>query len=110
MERAFHDGLKPFRSTLTWKLDTGYHSLNIGYHTSCFPRTCPLFGPKKMRPAGISKSPKMSGIQLLLAAVAIHCVRFCIKAQRGTVFLKGSYDAISSVSFSLECYKLIVHR
>ncbi len=26
------------------------------------------------------------------------------------VFLKGSYDVISSVSFSLECYKLIVHR
>ncbi len=24
--------------------------------------------------------------------------------------LKGSYDAISSVSFSLECYKLFVHR
>ncbi len=24
--------------------------------------------------------------------------------------LKGSYDAISSFSFSLECYKLIVHR
>ncbi len=25
-------------------------------------------------------------------------------------FLKGSYDAISSFAFSLECYKLIVHR
>ncbi len=24
--------------------------------------------------------------------------------------LKGSYDAISSLPFSLECYKLIVHR
>ncbi len=24
--------------------------------------------------------------------------------------LKGSYDAISSFPFSLECYKLIVHR
>ncbi len=24
--------------------------------------------------------------------------------------LKGSYDAISSFAFSLECYKLIVHR
>ncbi len=24
--------------------------------------------------------------------------------------LKGSYDAISSVSFSLECYELFVHR
>ncbi len=24
--------------------------------------------------------------------------------------LKGSYDVFSSVSFSLECYKLIVHR
>ncbi len=26
------------------------------------------------------------------------------------VYLKGSYDAISSFPFSLECYKLIVHR
>ncbi len=24
--------------------------------------------------------------------------------------LKGSYDAISSFAFSLECYKLILHR
>ncbi len=27
-----------------------------------------------------------------------------------TFELKGSYDAISSFAFSLECYKLIVHR
>ncbi len=26
------------------------------------------------------------------------------------LYLKGSYDAISSLPFSLECYKLIVHR
>ncbi len=45
----------------------------------------PLFGPKKMHPAVISKSPKMSGIRLLLSTVAIHCVCFCIKALGGTV-------------------------
>ncbi len=28
----------------------------------------------------------------------------------GAVPLKGSYDAISSFPFSLECYKLFVHR
>ncbi len=26
------------------------------------------------------------------------------------IIIKGSYDAISSFPFSLECYKLIVHR
>ncbi len=35
-----------------------------------------------------------------------HC---CINLPRAVV-LKGSYDAISSFAFSLECYKLIVHR
>ncbi len=29
---------------------------------------------------------------------------------RGALVLKGSYDAISSFAFSLECYKLIVQR
>ncbi len=29
---------------------------------------------------------------------------------RDSNILKGSYDAISSFPFSLECYKLFVHR
>ncbi len=28
----------------------------------------------------------------------------------GSLFLKGSCDAISSFVFSLECYKLFMHR
>ncbi len=35
----------------------------------------------------------------------------CFKYHPGTVvFLKGSYDAISSFGFSLECYKLFMQR
>ncbi len=30
--------------------------------------------------------------------------------EKRTNMLKGSYDAISSLAFSLECYKLFVHR
>ncbi len=41
-----------------------------------------------------------------------HCtIRVWLVCTAGTDFmLKGSYDGISSFPFSLECYKLFVHR
>ncbi len=43
--------------------------------------------------------------------IGYSCGPYIVKKIEETYFvLKGSYDAISSFAFSLECYKLIVHR
>ncbi len=47
-----------------------------------FSRTCPLFGPKKCVRLGFLNRPKWR-----FGFCSIHCVRLCIKALRGTVFL-----------------------
>ncbi len=46
------------------------------------------------------------GIYWIIITEVMHYGKLTLKQ----FFLKGSYDAISSFPFSLECYKLFVHR
>ncbi len=39
-----------------------------------------------------------------------HLTALLYTHYKNNILLKGSYDAISSFAFSLECYKLLVHR
>ncbi len=53
----------------------------------------------------VHKSPCHKLLKMLSQLVKHSCLEFHI-----VEILKGSYDVISSFSFSLECYKLIVDR
>ncbi len=53
---------------------------------------------------------KYSDVHNVFCAKSLYnSPNYLFKSFSSTI-LKGSYDAISSFPFSLECYKLIVHR